>query len=57
MISPKQTLTVMIMLYKNTKPKFRPPKGDTNFFDIVAGVLQRDKLETYLFMICLLNVY
>ena len=27
-------------LYKNTKVKIRSPDGDTDFFDIVAGVLQ-----------------
>ena len=27
--------------------------GDTDFFDIVAGVLQRDILAPYMFIICL----
>ena len=27
--------------------------GDTNYFDIVAGVLQGDRLAPYLFIICL----
>ena len=31
-----------MMLYKNTKVKVRSPDGDTDYFDIVAGVLQRD---------------
>ena len=31
-----------MMLYKNTKVKFRSPDGETDYFDIVAGVLQRD---------------
>ena len=29
------------------------PDGDTEYFDIVAGVLQRDTLAPYLFIICL----
>ena len=40
-----------MMLYKNTKIKVRSPDGDTDFFDIVAGVLQRDTLAPYLFII------
>ena len=30
--------------------------GNTNFFDIIAGVLQEDTLALYLFIICLNNV-
>ena len=33
--------------------EFIYPDGDTDFFDIVAGVLQVDKLAPYLFIICL----
>ena len=33
--------------------KVRSPDGDTEYFDIVAGVLQGDKLAPYLFTICL----
>ena len=29
------------------------PDGDTNFFDIVARVLQRDGFTPFLFIICL----
>ena len=39
-------------LYKNIKEKVRSPDGDTDYFDIVAGVLQGDTLATYLFIIC-----
>ena len=41
-----------MMLYSNMKVKVRSPDGDTHFFDIVAGVLQGDKLAPYLFIIC-----
>ena len=39
--------------YKSTKVKVNSPDGDTDFFDIVAGVLQGDTLALYLFIICL----
>ena len=38
---------------RNTKVKVRSPDGDTEYFDIVAGVLQGDTLAPYLFIICL----
>ena len=41
------------MLYRNTKVKACSPEGDTDYFDIVAGVLQGDTLALYLFIICL----
>ena len=47
---PKETV---MMLYKNTKVKVRSPDGDTDYFDIVAGVLQGNTLAPYLFIICL----
>ena len=37
---PKETVTAVMMLYKNTKLKVHSLDGDTDFFDIVAGVLQ-----------------
>ena len=42
-----------MMLYRNTKVKVRSLDGDTDYFDIVAGVLQGDTLAQYLFIICL----
>ena len=42
-----------MMLYKNTKIKVCFPNDDTDYFDIVPGVLQRDTLTSYLFIICL----
>ena len=42
-----------MMQYRNTKVKIHSPDGDTDYFDIVAGVLQEDTLAPYLFLICL----
>ena len=50
---PKETIAVIMMLYRNTKVKVRSPDGDTDYFDIVIGVLQGDTLAPYLFIICL----
>ena len=41
------------MLYKNTKATVCSVKGDTDFFDIIAGILQGDAFASYLFIICL----
>ena len=46
---PKETVAAILILYRNTKVKVRSPDGDTEYFDIVAGVLQ----APYLFIICL----
>ena len=45
-----------MMLYRNTKVKVRSSDGDTDYFDIVAGVLQGGTLASYLFIICLDDV-
>ena len=36
-----------MMLYKNTKVNVHSPDGNTEYFDIVAGVLQGDTLVQY----------
>ena len=50
---PKETVAAITILYRNTKVKARSPDGDTEYFDIVAGVLQGDTLTRYLLIICL----
>ena len=50
---PKETVAALTILYRNTKVKVRSLDGDTEYFDIVAGVLQGDTLAPYLFIICL----
>ena len=41
------------MLYRNLKVQVHSLDGDTDYFDIVTGVLQGDTLAPYLFIICL----
>ena len=36
---PKETVTAIMMLYKNKRALVCLPDGDTDFFDIIAGVL------------------
>ena len=50
---PKETVAAIIMRYRNTKIKVRFPDEDTDYFDIIADVLQGDTLAPYLFIICL----
>ena len=50
---PKETVAAITILYRNTKVKVCSPDGDTEYFDMVAGVLQVDMLTPYLFIICL----
>ena len=50
---PKETVAAITILYRNNKVKVRSPDGDTEYFNIVAGVLQGDTLAPYFFIICL----
>ena len=38
----KETVAAIMMLYRNTKVKVRFSDGDTDYFDIVVGILQGD---------------
>ena len=49
----KETVAAIMMLYRNTKVKVRSSDGDTDYFDIVSGILQGNTLAPYLFIICL----
>ena len=53
MVSQKKLLPHYDALKKNTIAMVRSPDGDTNFFEIVARVLQDNTLAHYLFIICL----
>ena len=45
---PKESVAAIMILYRNTKVKVCSPDGDTEYFDIVAGVLQGDTLAPVL---------
>ena len=44
---PKETVATITILYRNTKVKVRSLDGDTEYFEIVAGVLQGDTQAPY----------
>ncbi|KAI8485234.1 Kinesin-like protein kif22 [Branchiostoma belcheri] len=50
---PTETVDAIMMLYRDTQVIVRSPDGDTEPFNIVAGVLQGDTLAPYLFVMCL----
>ena len=50
---PKRILQAIITIYDNVKAKVVSPDGDTDYFQIIAGVLQGDTLAPYLFVIVL----
>ena len=49
----KETATYVMILYENKKAMIRSSEGDTDFFDIVSGVLQGDTLASYFFILFL----
>ena len=50
---PEALVNVISQLYENTQAKVITPDGDTDLFNILAGVLQGDTLAPYLFAIVL----
>ena len=42
-----------MIMYQDTRSMVCSPDGDTDFFDISAGVLQGNTLAPYIFIICL----
>ena len=58
---PDETVAAIMMFYRNTKVKVRSPDGETDYFDIVAGVRQGDTLAPipiyHLSRLCTLNIY
>ena len=50
---PKETITAIMILNRNTKLKVCSPDGDKDYFNIVAGIQQGDTLASYLFIIYL----
>ena len=50
---PTKIVNAIKEVYKNIKAKVKSPDGDTDYFDILAGVLQGDTLAPYIFVIVL----
>ena len=50
---PPNLLRAIESMYSNTKARFMTPDGETEQFDITAGVLQGDTLAPFLFIIVL----
>ncbi|XP_072047196.1 uncharacterized protein [Amphiura filiformis] len=50
---PNQLVEGIARMYENTKAKVVSPDGETEPFDILAGVLQGDTLAPYLFVVVL----
>ena len=50
---PKETVDAITMLYQDTRSMVRSRHGDTDLFDITAGVLQGDTRAPYISIICL----
>ena len=48
----KETVTAIMMFYKNTKAIVCSPDGDPDFFNIIAGVLLGYIFALYLFILC-----
>ena len=44
---PKETVTAIMMLYKNMKAMVQSVDENTDFFDIFTGILQRDTLALF----------
>ena len=50
---PERLVRAIEIMYEGTKAKVVSPDGDTELFEILAGVLQGDTLAPYLFIIAL----
>ena len=47
-----ETVTSIMMLFSSTEVKVHSLDGDTDFFDIIASLLQEETLAPHLFIIC-----
>ena len=52
----KEMVAAIMMLYRNSKVKVRSSDGDTDYFDIVVGVLQEDTLVIIISYDCLVLI-
>ena len=49
----QETVNAIFMPYQVSKAMVHSPDGETDFFQIISGVLQGDTLVPYLFIVCL----
>ena len=49
---PRQIVEALGSMYQNTMSKVIFPDGETELFEILAGILQGDTLAPYLFVVC-----
>lgn len=49
----QETVSAIMMLYKNTHLLVWSPNGDTKIFNVIVGVLQGDMFAPFLFIVCL----
>ena len=54
--NPSLLVTAIGKLYEDTKAKIITPHGETELFDIIAGILLRDTLVPYIFAIYLRSI-
>ena len=47
----EETITATMMLYKNTKSMARSPAGDTDFFEVLSGLLRGYTLTPFFFVL------
>ena len=50
---PERIMNAIMEIYRNIKAKVKSPDGDTDYFEILAGVMQGDTLAPFLFVIVL----
>ena len=48
---PEELVNAIAKMYENTQALVSSPDGETDWFEIAAGVLQRDALAPHLFTI------
>ena len=53
---PKEIISTMRILYQNMEVVVPSPDTKTDFFNVVAGVLQEDTLASCLFILCTSNI-
>ena len=53
----KETVAAIITIHENTNAMVRSIDRGTNFFVIIAGVLEGDSLAPYLLIICQDNIF